>query len=481
MTEKTRRQRKVIPTFTWLMRKAEALSRKKPEEFHNLLLHRTTELLRGASLHLARHHDGALSTFFLQRETKAGGITNYCRIVGFKDGGEFYTAFIPVFSATEYSQRMHKYLPFDLPLGSLSSAGPKWAETKPVIVLNADGSHGSTHHWNGGRRGKPGYATNGQGQVLPFVIRDRDGMFVGDNDDCRERFRSKITYMSGYYHSNPVDIQHGFLPGAVTSKIQWYDSMNNDNGLWFPHKMKALAARVHSEAIALSRKYPHIRIALYPMRRAGDYDPKMQTHHNNPNPSENRRFGNDIKDAPILGRDILDRPIRYFLPEIVAHWTIPQSIERGDGLRFIRVTIPPVGCTSLLRDDHNSSCFCRTFDLPDNAEGAGEWYPRVSSYKSRNFVPECAYHCAELICMSAEYWGKASIGYSRKSEAKHGESDADKVVHDWNKNQNAVMVLNHSADELDNDPKYEQTYAASPSGIFSCIEEKELMDSLPLV
>lgn len=476
MTEKTRRQRKVIPTFTWLMRKAEALSRKKPEEFHNLLHNRTTELLKGAWLHLDRHHDGALNNFWLQRVTKAGTITNYCRIVGFKDGGEFYTAFLPSFSATEYSQRMHKYLPFDLPLGSLSSSGPKWGATKPVIALNADGSHASTHRWYGGRRGKTGYATNSHNQGLPFVIRDRDGMFVGDNDDCIERFRSKIMHMSDYYHSNPIDIQHGFLPGTVTSKIQWYDSMNNDNGLWFPHKMKALAARVHSEAIALSKKYPHIKIALYPMRPAGDYDPNI--HHNH---SEIRRFGKDTKRAPILGRDILDRPIWYFLPEIVAHWTVPQSIERGDGLRFIRVTIPPVGCTSLLRDDYNSSCFCHIFDLPDNAEGAGGWYPRVSTYKSRGFVPECAYHCDELICLSAEYWGKVSLGYSRQCGAKHEEGDADKVVHDWNKNQNVVVVHNYSADEPDNDPKYEQTYAASPSGIFSCIEEKELMDSLPLV
>ena len=487
MTSKTRKQRKTIPTFTWLMRRLDSLRRKHPEEFQTAMDGGyTTEILKGLKVRLRSSPDEAgrynnhIQWFVLYRTKKNGDVIRYASIGGFKEGDEFYTLYRPSFSATEYSMRMHKYLPFDLPEGSCSAAGWHYKTPyKTCVLQNADGSTHSTCRWYGGRRGKPGYAENEHNSV-EFIIRDRDGAFVGHN-----KFHTLENFYD-YYFSNPIDLQHGFLPGTCNSKIEWYDSMANSNGLWDANKMRTIAARVHSEAIALTKKYPHLRIALYPMEQKrflndGHY-PEFGT------ATRDNRFDTEEQTAVLLGRDSQTRPIIYWLPRIVLYWLQPASNRRGTAVRYIRATIPPVGCPSLLRDNRNSSCFAKVHSLPLDpgqleivASDKVHMRDSLPHWENVGVWPRQAYHCRELICLSIGNWGKADLGYSRRPGLKHGEADADAVVHDWNQDQNVVVVHNYSADEPDDDPKYEQPYAARPSGVFSCIEEKELLDSLPLV
>lgn len=487
MTDKTRKQRKAIPTFTWLMRRLDMIRRKNPEEFHRIKgCGYTTEILKGVKVRCGYSPDGNgryhehTQWFTLYRTKKNGECYSYATIGGFKSGDEFYTLYRPLFSATEYSMRMHKYLPFDLPEGSCSAIGFHYTTPfKSCVLQNADGSFHSGCRWYGGRRGKPGYPEAHKGDSLKFVIRDRDGAFVGDQNF------PFLANFNDYYFSNPIDIQHGFLPGSCDSKIQWYDSMANSNGLWNADKMRTMAARVHSEAIALTKKYPHLKIALYPMEKLPDWDQDCTTF--SPG-SRVMRFDRDEQMAVVVGRDSLTKPIRYWLPRIVLYWTQPSGLKRGTEVRYIRATIPPVGCQYLLRDKHNSSCFCKVHALPTDPNLVtvdGKFNAALSDdlirHEGAGRYPSMAYHSKDLICLAIGKWGHGTLGYSRMNSTKHGEHDADALVHDWNQDQNVVVVHNYSADEPDDDPKYEQTYAARPSGVFSCIEERELLDSLPLV
>jgi hypothetical protein len=59
-----------------------------------------------------------------------------------------------------------------------------------------------------------------------------------------------------------------------------------------------------------------------------------------------------------------------------------------------------------------------------------------------------------------------------------GEVDSEKDVHDWSDSQSVVMVWEYS--DKDQTFGYDEARVMKPEGIFNSIEERELVNSLPL-
>ena len=478
---------KKIPTFSWLIRKAEAMLRKDPEEYKLLRRGKSTKMLKGCLVGMQLQDEASRNVFILKRpDGKA-----YATISCMKDGKDFYTHFEPEFSATEYRKRMHKFLPLSLP------DGVRCKDVTRCEYFNADGSSAGQGYYSGGRRGRSGSVDRGR-----LVVRDRDGTLVNFEAEVPGSLGRQISIgING--QASPSDLWHCFLPGTCHSKLEWYDSMvppdiknyrmvwNKMQGvgateeipgpLWDAKKMRLLAAKVHAEAVRMSKKFPHLKVALYPMKQV---DLTIEAD-NFGHPLKLSRFSEsldgDLREDYVLGRDEYDEPILYYLPELVMYWTIPG--EKA-GQRYIhevprcmRVLIPPVGCESLLRGPWNSSPFSRYFRW-GTKKHPSHYNMRVVSGKEPQ---ERAYH--KLIALKEGTWGQVSIRNTLESSRNNtfgfGQRDADQYVHDWAEKQNVALVFNNSQD-TDHHWNRQDPYVSRPEDIFRSIEERELIESLPL-
>ncbi len=477
---------KRIPTFSWVLRRAEALLRKDPAEYGKLRGGTSDKFLKGCISRLDLGESNA--SVFLTLYTPQG--RKYATLHGVRHKGELYTVYHPQWFATTYRKRMHRFLPVSLP------QGVKPTGQTECIYFNADGTVAMKGFWHGGRRGRAGSPCEEY-----MVIRDRDGKFVKRDEMKPLQDRSLYNMVEFHRASNPVDLWHDFLPGTCHSKLDWYSSMavpkvphfqtkwasgqaevtELPGPLWDEQKMKTLAARVHSEALRVSKQYPHIKIALYPMAVCTDGDPKELGHHDPVTLTRfSQRHGDASRDGYVLGRDKDDEPIRYYLPELVAYWTLPGDKVGGhfqvEAARWIRVVIPPVGCESLLMGPDKTSAFCKFYRWGRTK------YPSnyTNTVVGGRSALERAYH--QLVAGADNTWQRKSIRHflnGGRSYHRHGEHTADKVIHDWSEKKSVAVVWDNSPDRVEvwsaQDP-----YVSRPEDIFKSIEEKELMDSLPL-
>jgi hypothetical protein len=183
-----------------------------------------------------------------------------------------------------------------------------------------------------------------------------------------------------------------------------------------------------------------------------------------------------LRNPVVVGRDAMGEPFMWLLPELVLYWVASRSETNHkvhSEARFIRVVIPPAGSRQLLRTDSNSS-LTRTYRWGMQNQRVLEM-----SVIHRGQAIERAHH--QLICYSA---GNQSDG-NRWNHSQHraspfvqGSHEADAKIHNWNDRQ-AVVVVHEKSDSS----VYQENhgpYAAMPEGIFCHVEERELVDSLPL-
>lgn len=458
------KEHKRIPTFSWLIRKAEQLLRKNPAEYALLRSGSgSTALLKGATIRMELQDVGSVNRFIILSKDK-----HYAEIFGFRSGKDFYTHYVARFSTTEYRKRLQKYLPFSLP------AGVRQSEWTACQYFNADGSFCENGRWLGGRRGRPGSPGNGF-----MVVRDSDGKFVDPKSDDGSKVVSSISVNA------PTDLWHQFLPGTVMSKIEWYSSMvppqvtqyeggiKVDQPLWDVAKVKLLAAKVHAEALRVTKKYPHIKAALYPMAPCNK--PSSNVHEQ---PERLFRFApSHAREAVVVGRDHQSDPYLWHLPELVLYWTEPDTRYNVDVPRYIRVTIPPAGSLSLLRGPENLSPFSATYRW-GRTEDSRRY---IHDVESGRVASERAVN--QLIAVKAGFVGEPNVTtHARRrmmnGKMKWGSHIADKNIHDWSQSQKEIMVSDHSTEA--SAYAWPEPRAARPEGVFSSIEERELLDSLPL-
>jgi len=473
---------KKIPTFSWLVRKTEALMRKEPQSYLGLRQAGTDRLLRGCTVKMTCNdagHPFVYRLFAPKELTKP-----YATIMGHKEGKEFYTVYQVNFTTTQYRKRMHKWLPVSMPVGV------RCGLDTVAHYFNADGTLAYFGQWHGGRERR-----NGRPDCDAMIIRDRDGKFLGEVAYHGEHSAERMQVMSHLNTSNPVDLWHDFIPGSVQSKLDWYKSMTPpefdnhdmvasggvpatikvskvDEPVWNEIRVKTLAAKVHSEAIRLTKTYPHIKIAMFPggpWTEGGDAFIKGTM----------TRFsggGGGQRTPVIVGRDSQGEPLMWMMPELVLYWVAPKhetSHQVHCEARFIRVVIPPAGSRQLLRTD-NLSSLSATY----------RWGKKNTRMLEMNVLHrkqaiERAHH--QLVCYSIGNPSDGSLwnyGRHRGSPFVHGKHEIDAKIHNWDESQSVVVVYDQS-DNTNYWGHYEAR-AAKTEGIFNHIEERELVDSLPL-
>ena len=483
---------KKTPTFSWLIRRAEALLRKDPSEYALLRTAESTKLLPGCRVSMSLQDRHSETVFHIK--TLSGA--SYATVRGMQYKGVFYTRYKFDITPTKYRKRMHKYLPITLPEGARCNANT------PCIYHNLDGSVAKTGEWEGGRQRRSGRPD--LGQVLCFI--DSDGTLVsGESDDIQHMLRAALMDDS----STPIDLLHGFLPGSCHSKIDWYDSMEcpevehyrttykpmaNSHKveaervdllpgpLWDTKKMKLLAARAHSSALAFVKKFPHMRLALYPMAQVVETRDGLNHHAGNPLWLD--RFHGETRQSVVLGRDKDDDPITYYLPQLVVWWSesvghkYPHAyhaeMKHFQGLRFVQVVVPPVGCESLSRGPGDFSAR-NAYHRPGPKDDSWSFRHWVGTGKE---VQERA--CHKLLCHQARS-GDRHIEMYRIRGRIEPLSELDNKFHDWQTDQSKVYVT----EQVEGEGQWQDSmsiaaYACDPSQVFSHMEEKELLDSLPM-
>lgn len=462
---------KKIPTFSWLVRKADQFYRKNRDEYLKLRTSGSDKFLRGCIVQLwCPEHGG---TFAFHIKSPAGGMQTYATIDSRFEKGEFYTRYMIHATATRYRKRMHKWLPISLP------DGIKAGVTTPAVYFNADGTVAKQGHWYGARRGRSGDPSE---QFL--VIRDSDGKFIPWGRDP-----SGQDHVGFRFHpQEPTDLHHGFIPGTVESKLEWYKSMvppefaNHDfvkdgkafvakpvdKPLWNADRVKLLAAKVHSEALRLTKAYPHIKIAMFPgclFLTDSKYfaeDFRMS------------RFGGN-RSTVVVGFSEHGHPLLWNLPELVIYWVADKKdtqYKASDEARYIRVVFPPVGCPQLERRN-NESYMTTTYRW-----GLKNSLRELQRYTSSHAI-ERAYHQLKCLKIGAKADGTLWSQSRRPSVgSKYPDHPCDGLLHNWDESQSVVMVWEFS--QMDNGYRSIEPLAAKPEGIFSQIEERELIDCLPL-
>jgi len=470
---------KKIPTFSWLVRKTEALKRKDPEAYADLRQTGTINLIRGCLVRMWCKDTGQE---FVYRLYAPKNPTNaYASITGHQEGSEFYTCYKLEFTTTQYRKPMQRWLPVSFP------NGVKCEATTPAVYFNADGTQAYVGHWNGGRRQK-----TGSPDCDHLIIRDRDGRLLADGDSNGAYLEERLDVIQNMHPNNPVDLWHEFIPGAVLSKLDWYKSMvppqvdnhdmviegkeikvpKVDEPVWNEMRVKTLAAKVHSEAIRLTKTYPHIKIAMIPGGPFGAehtsiwHDDRMS------------RFsgGGSIRNPVVVGRDAIGEPFIWLLPELVLYWVASRS-ETNHKLhseaQFIRIVIPPAGSRQLLRTDGKSS-MTLTYRWGKKSERT-----LTSNVLRRGLSIERAHH--QMLCYGAGNemdGGLRQYGRHRHPGMNFGTHTLDSQLHNWDESQAVVVVHDKPAGRAyweNHGPK-----ASKPEGIFGDIEERELIDCLPL-
>jgi hypothetical protein len=452
----------------------------------------TERLLKGCRVHMqiADHFGESLFTL------KSNDGTHYCQIRGMRYGGKFYTLYSFNITPTKYRKRMHKFLPITLPEGA------RCDKDTPCIYHHADGSVAHQGHWHGGRVRRTGYPS--EGRVL--VISDEDGRLLnGETNAPPGIFPASIDDDS----TTPIDVLHGFLPGSCQSKLEWYASMECPEGehyeteykveadlygrqtpkmqrvdnvpgpLWDTKKMKLLAAKAHSSALAFVRKFPNMKIAMYPMAPERKVAGNMYQH----GPLHLDRFEQTHRETVVLGRDIDDNPITYFLPTLVVYWAegvghkYPFSYHDSQkhilALRHVKIVVPPVGCESLLRGKQGLSPLSPSYRPGPKQEQWG--FDRNIGHNHK--VQERA--CHGLVCFA----NRNLDDCIRHHELNHWAvpSERDEKFHNWDLDQGKVVVSESIEAEGQWQIHHEvESYACHPGQVFSHMEEKELLDSLPM-
>lgn len=459
---------KRIPTMSWLVRRAEALLRKNPDEYAKLRDDGTEQLLKGCRVTMQGPDlNGNCLTFFLYYTTKYNKCL-YATITGVKLKEEFYTRYDLQFSATQHRKRMHKWLPISLP------GGVKQGVEVKADYYNADGTFANSGTFYQGRRG-----VSGTPSVGALIIRDRDGKFVGEYDEA-------IRIAQGFSSSSPSDLWHCFIPGTVPSKMDWYRSMTppdfkdhdmmQPNGkadiviletgkpLWDERKVKTLAARVHSEALKITKQFPYIKVAMFP---GGPFGNERDSGHKL---GRHSRFGQ--RNGIVASRDSQGEPLMWMPPELILYWVIPpKETYHGHAYegRYVRVVIPPVGCDQLRRRG-DESYLTTTY----------RWGKREEHYLKQKLKTgsaiERAYH--QLVCYRAGTIPDGTLRHKMRYRSLGMKIGSDDInLHDWDADPNVVIVHDGSKCPYRNNL---EPVAAKPEGIFRSIEEKELVDSLPL-
>jgi len=470
---------KKIPTFSWLVRKTEALKRKDPAAYADLRQTGTTNLIRGCLVRMwckDAGHEFVYRLYAPKNPTNA-----YASLTGHQQGGEFYTRYKLEFTTTQYRKRIQGWLPVSFP------NGVKCEATTPAIYFNADGTQAYVGHWNGGRRQR-----GGSPDCDCLIVRDRDGRLLADGDSGGAYSKERLDVLQNMHPNNPVDLWHEFIPGAVLSKLDWYKSMvppeldnhdmlaegreikvsKVDEPVWNEMRVKTLAAKVHSEAIRLTKAYPHIKIAMIPGGPFGGentsvwHDDRMS------------RFsgGGSVRNPVVVGRDAIGEPFMWLLPELVLYWVAPRSETSHkvhSEAQFIRVVVPPAGSRQLLRTDNLSSLSC-TYRWGKKNTRALEM-----NVLHRRHAIERAHH--QLLCYGAGNetdGGLHQYGRHRQPGMTFGTHTLDSLLHNWDESQ-AVVIVHEKSDSRAHRENHD-LQAARPEGIFSHIEERELVDSLPL-
>jgi hypothetical protein len=470
----TRNEVKKIPTMTWLLRRAETLYRKDPAEYKKLRNDGSDKFLKGCLTKMALQDTNYCTTFQLMSPGKSDA---YAQITGAKVGEEFYTHYHLYFTTTQYRKRMHKYLPVSMPVWV--KAGLNTTAT----YHNADGSVARVGRWHGGkprRKGGPDCAG--------LVIRDRDGKFM----DSVQDFSGVQNILQNSHASQPIDLMHGFLPGTCLSKIDWYASMvppewdNHDvwpvmkgsdvggtaykiaEPVWDKDRMRALATRVHADAIKMTKQFPYLKVALYPGKTfTGAHE------------VERIRFGGSVRMDVVVGRNDQADPLFYRLPELVLHWIEPSkntAHKMHPEPRWIRVVIPPAGSRQLMSDGY--SAFSADY-LWGKSMDSNRYRREVFDRKrplARAFRQLPCYRLGMLPNNSLRSATRMKM-LGGHAYAK-GEVESEKDLHDWSDSQSVVMVW-----ELSDHSQtfgYDEARVMKPEGIFNSIEERELVNSLPL-
>jgi hypothetical protein len=471
---------KKIPTFSWLVRKTEALMKRDPVSYRNLRQAGTSNLLRGCVVKMNCKDTG--NEFVYRLFSPKDTIKTYATISGHKERGELYTVYHLNFTTTQYRKRMHKWLPVSMPMGV------RCGLDSVADYFNADGTEAYRGKWHGGRERR-----SGRPDCDALVIRDRDGKLMANLAYTGEHHQERCDVIQHLHGNNPVDLWHDFLPGSCLSKLDWYKSMvppefdnhdllasggvsakfsvpKVDEPVWNEMRVKTLAAKVHSEAIRLTKTYPHIKIAMFPGCKFVEGEEVWTT-------GIMSRFSGGNRNPVVVGRDDKGEPLMWVLPELVLYWVAPRH-ETGHKVhaesRFIRVIIPPAGSRQLLRTDGKSSLTC-TY----------RWGSRNLRMLEMNVIHrgqsiERAHH--QLIGYSVGQTLDGSVwnyGRNRSRSEKFGDHVLDDKVHNWDESQAVVLMYEQS----DNSGHYWGHYegrVAKPEGIFNHIEERELVDSLPL-
>lgn len=452
---------KKIATFSWLVRRAEAMSRNDPEEFNKLRSSWSLKMIPGCAVHMTGHGQMQFSLKPVVRGIAKG--KNYCEITGRQIGGEWYTIYTPLFSTTQWRKSMEDFMPFTM------VNKPTWECGAACLLHNADGSVADhLGRWETRRRGKPGSFSS---ELL--VIRDRDGQFINFNKlkwavskpgspaagkYSEPEFASEVRhYMDFADRKMPNnDMLLGFLPGTSRTKQEFYDSMKppaDRPNLWDEASVKILAARAHAEAIRLMENAPHIKIALYPMRKTSlDERRGGLTSH---------RWTTGTRNLVALDW-VNDHSELWVMPEIVVYWTEahPYGGVYPDLVPCIRVMVPPIG-NPLLEHDGTSPI------------------SSVSHHSGDMINPRAkAFHCVR--CLKPEY----ARTHSLRNIHGHGptpyKEERDKVFVDFSKERGLVMVNDRSTKDLLDFRHDSEFVGLNPEDAFSSIAERALLASLPL-
>ena len=250
--------------------------------------------------------------------------------------------------------------------------------------------------------------------------------------------------------------------------------------LWDTKKMKLLAARAHSTALAFVKKFPHMNLALYPMTPLPVLPMGSTIWQHGPLYMD--RFGSEHRKSVVVGRTVDDDPIVYFLPQLVVWWhesvghkyphQYHQECHHYRGLRFVKITVPPAGCASLSPGG---------FSVRSNVHRAG---PKDDTWSFSHYIgsgkaiQERA--CHGLLCFANRTLNKRVVA-NRLYNCIESWGMGDGLFHDWLADENKVMVEEMvEAEGSWQDCMEVEAYACSPSQVFSHMEEKELLDSLPM-
>lgn len=437
---------------------------------------------KGAGQWVTNHKDISVrasesNQYFILYRVSKRELYPFCQIEPIIISGKVYSFYRFNCASTRFRKSMTNCMPVELP------EGIKFDSDRPAQFLNADGSFetGGRYFDNGERR--PFGKTKGKFSVK-LGIDDATGKHFpvpGEHVSCRRPWAY-------------ADIRTGFLPGSCRSVKEWLDSMdykNNEIGvsnchwefvhgeghefhgrsedpLWDTEAMRDVATRALRSAKEFMKHAPHVKAVIYP----GCFITASTPSH-----LRRKRFetgsddtGNDV-DWVTVGHDQDGDPIRWRCPELVLWWTVASNDiqKKPVFLRWIKVTIPPVGCGYLDKDCYQSSV--RSEFLCGNLRDS---YHRAHFIKNTR-VSARAYHQLQTRT-------ERSVRNPWYTTRTHFHAENEEAGYfTWSRNSTVVCVsdchdlgLGYKMEH-----PYATNYATSPETAFSLYEEAEILESLP--